>query len=207
MRKVKPMSTENISLGQKIRLQRERLDISLEQLAEASKCPQELLERLEKGDLVPSLAPLLNIARALGVRLGTFLDDSTQTGPVINRAQKTEELQAEGARVVRFSGASSDSNVVAKSALEFAPLAADKQARHMEPFLIDVRYNEEHPLSTHEGEEFIYVLSGRLEVSYGKMTYILEAGDSTYYDSIVPHNVHAADESGAKILAVVYTPF
>ncbi len=201
------MSTENVCLGHKIRLHRERLEMSLEQLAEASRCPVVLLERLESGDLVPSLAPLLNIARALGVRLGTFLDDSTQNGPVINRAKKTEALQADGARVVRFSGASSDSAAAAKSALEFAPLAADKQARHMEPFLIDVRYNEEHPLSTHEGEEFIYVLAGRLEVSYGKMTYVLEAGDSTYYDSIVPHNVHAADEGGAKILAVVYTPF
>ena len=199
---------EKNTIGEKIRLQRERLEMSREQLAEASRCPEELLERLEAGELIPSLAPLLSIARALGVRLGTFLDDNAQTGPVIHRGKSAAESEpAEASRVVRFSGANSDSAAVKKSALEFTPLAADKQTRHMEPFLIDVRFHEEHPLSTHEGEEFLYVLAGRLEVSYGKTTCVLEAGDSIYYDSIVPHNVHAADEGGAKILAVVYAPF
>ena len=195
---------EKNTIGEKIRQQRERLEMSVEQLAEASRCPVELLGRLEAGDLVPSLAPLLGIARALGVRLGTFLDDKTQSGPVIHRAAENDASEA---RVVRFSGANSDPTVVKKSSLEFTPLAADKQTRHMEPFLIDIQPSDDHPLSTHEGEEFLFVLAGRLEVFYGKTTSVLEAGDSIYYDSIVPHNVHAADEGGARILAVVYTPF
>ncbi|MDO4551407.1 MAG: XRE family transcriptional regulator [Planctomycetia bacterium] len=198
---------EKNSIGEKIRQHRERLEMTVQQLAEASHCPPELLRRLEAGDLIPSLAPLLSIARALGIRLGTFLDDVIQTGPVINRAEKLEEMGTEGTRIVRFSGAGSSESSAQQSALVFSPLAADKQTRHMEPFLIDIRFHEEHPLSTHEGEEFIYVLAGRLEISYGKTTYILDAGDSIYYDSVVPHNVHAADENGAKILAVVYTPF
>ena len=43
-------------------------------------------------------------------------------------------------------------------------------------------------------------------ISYGKATYLLEEGDSIYYDSIVPHHVHAYEGQAAKILAVVYTP-
>ena len=62
-------------------------------------------------------------------------------------------------------------------------------------------------LSTHEGEEFIYVLEGILEINYGKNTYILEEGDSIYYDSIVAHHVHAAADNTAKILGVIYTPY
>ena len=61
-------------------------------------------------------------------------------------------------------------------------------------------------LSSHEGEEFIMVMEGIMEISYGKNTYLLEEGDSIYYDSIVPHHVHAYEGQAAKILAVIYTP-
>ena len=61
-------------------------------------------------------------------------------------------------------------------------------------------------LSTHEGEEFIYVLEGEVEIKYGKETYQLKAGDSIYYESIVAHHVHSFGSEKAKILAIVYTP-
>jgi quercetin dioxygenase-like cupin family protein len=79
----------------------------------------------------------------------------------------------------------------------------------MEPFLIDIdsASNGGYQLSSHEGEEFLYVLEGAIEVAYGKNSYVVNAGESIYYDSIVDHNVHAAGESKARILAVVYTPF
>lgn len=80
----------------------------------------------------------------------------------------------------------------------------------MEPFMIDVAPSAEGESfvpSSHEGEEFIYVLEGKLEIVYGKNTYQLEAGDSIYYDSIVAHHVHAAKGSSARILGVVYTPY
>ena len=62
-------------------------------------------------------------------------------------------------------------------------------------------------LSSHEGEEFIYVLEGCIEINYGKDVYVLTQGDTIYYDSIVNHNVHAGSNCTAKILAVVYAPF
>jgi len=89
--------------------------------------------------------------------------------------------------------------------LDFFSLAAGKSARHMEPFLIDVNPGEDHSLSSHEGEEFLYVLAGRLEVAYGKDVHTLAVGDSIYYDSIVPHQVRAAGDAPARILAVLYT--
>jgi len=172
--------------------------MSVEDLAEASHSSTELIQQLENGALIPSLTPLLQIARALGVRLGTFLDDAAQNSPVVVRAGKSEQI-------VRFSG---NCPSPLKSILEFSSLASNKLDRHMEPFLIDV-----HPLgcaeikpSAHEGEEFIYVLKGQIEIIYGKEQYTLNAGDSIYYDSVIPHHVHAAGENEAQILAVVYTP-
>ena len=79
----------------------------------------------------------------------------------------------------------------------------------MEPFLIDIEPGQtDFALSSHEGEEFIYVLEGAIEVIYGKEKYYLGEGDSIYYDSIVAHHVHAQNEvNRARILGVVYTPF
>lgn len=189
---------EENRVGSKIRQLREAKEMTIEELAEASQSSEELIQQLENGALVPSLTPLLKIARALGVRLGTFLDDMPQSGPVIVRAGRSE-------KVVRFSGKTEKPK---ESALEFYSLASDKADRHMEPFIIDIHPspNESHPLSSHEGEEFIYVLSGEIEIFYGKDVQRLSAGDSIYYDSIVPHDVHAAGEGDAKILAVIYAP-
>ena len=93
--------------------------------------------------------------------------------------------------------------------MEYHPLAKQKTGRHMEPFIIDIHPEEtrEFKLSDHEGEEFIYVMSGEVEIAYGKETYRLTEGDSIYYDSIVKHHVHGAPGKSAKILALVYIPF
>jgi Predicted transcriptional regulators len=191
------MPEEN-RVGSKIRQLREAREITVKELAESSQSSEELIQQLENGALVPSLTPLLKIARALGVRLGTFLDDMPQSGPVIVRAGRSES-------VVRFSGKTERPK---ESALEFYSLASDKADRHMEPFIIDIHPspNESHKLSSHEGEEFIYVLSGEIEIFYGKDVQELSVGDSIYYDSIVPHDVHVAGEGDAKILAIVYAP-
>jgi quercetin dioxygenase-like cupin family protein len=61
-------------------------------------------------------------------------------------------------------------------------------------------------MSAHEGEEFIYVFSGELEIRYGTETYRLAEGDSIYYDSIVAHHVHCGGDRPAQFLAVVYAP-
>ena len=182
-------------VGEKIKSLRETKQISVAELAERTGLAEEQINRIENNVDLPSLAPLIKIARALGVRLGTFLDDSETCAPVVSRS-------AEHSRTVRFAGSCD------KNGLEFQSLAANKTDRNMEPFIIDVHppKNADFELSSHEGEEFIYVLSGVLEIIHGKQTYRLEAGDSIYYDSIVPHHVHSAMDTETKILAVVYAP-
>jgi quercetin dioxygenase-like cupin family protein len=183
-------------IGEKVATVRQSLGLTCEQVAERSECDVAVIERIEAGELVPSLAPLIKISRALGVRLGTLLDDDTQVGPVVTRAD-------EAAEVARLKSLETGTG---SGTLDFFSLAAGKTARHMEPFLIDVHPGEDHTLSSHEGEEFLYVLGGELEVAYGKDVHTLAVGDSIYYDSIVPHHVRAAGISPARILAVVYTP-
>lgn len=182
-------------VGRKVATVRESLGITLEEVAERSGCDVALIRRIEAGELVPSLAPLIKIARALGVRLGTLLDDATGLGPVVTRKD-----EAAGATRLKSleTGAGS-------TTLDFFSLAPGKSARHMEPFLVTVHPGAGAP-STHEGEELLFVLEGRIEVAYGKDLHALESGDSIYYDSIVPHRVSAVGGADARILAVVYAP-
>jgi len=190
----------NKIIGGKIKSIRESRNLSIEEVAERSGVSSEQIERIENDIQLPSLAPLIKIARALGVRLGTFLDDHTELGPVVNRAK---DIENQG--VIRFT----NDSTVARTHMQYHSLSQDKAGRHMEPFMIDIEASEqnEFKLSSHEGEEFIYVLEGSIEIIYGKEKYTLGAGDSIYYDSIVAHHVHAPSGATAKILGVVYTPF
>ena len=190
------MDTSKI-VGEKIKSLRESKSISREEMSERSGLAVEQIERIENNVDLPSLAPLIKIARVLGVRLGTFLDDQAETGPAICR-------HAGGNDTISFS----NNAIQSRKHMEYHALAKSKADRHTEPFIIDVAPADDNDfvLSTHEGEEFIYVLEGTMEISYGHDTYLLEAGDSIYYDSIVPHHVHAYQGQAARILAVVYTP-
>lgn len=191
------MSAAN-KIGSKLRQLREIKEMTIEQLAESAQCHIDQLRQIEEGNLVPSLTPLMEISRALGVRLGTLLDDDPIEGPVVfDRVQAPD--------VIRFSGKDPQAT---SSNLDFYSMGAGKRDRHMEPFMIDVkpRRGEAPPLSAHEGEEFIYVLSGAIQIRYGKNHYELSAGQSIYYDSVVPHDVSAKGDENARILAVVYAP-
>ncbi len=186
------------NIGSKIKEIRGIKKVSLEDLSSRSNLDIDQIQKIEDGNFIPSLAPLIKIARALGVRLGTFLDDNNELGPVIVRSGQEKD----GVRFVSKEETSGEN-------LNFYSLAADKAGRHMEPFIVDIDplKSESHKLSTHEGEEFIFVLEGQIEVNYGKETYSLSKGDSIYLDSIVSHNVHAANNEPARILACLYAPF
>ena len=189
---------KNEEFASKMKSIRERQNMSLEELAEKSGVKLEVLQAMENGDVIPSLTPLTKMARALGVRLGTFLDDTPQIGPVVTRGGKTDSA-------LYFSGREDVTNA---TNLTYHSLGAGKIDRNLDPFIIDITYEEgEKELSSHEGEEFIYVLEGELEIVYGKDTFIIGEGDSIFYDSVVPHHLHAASEKPSKILAVLYTPF
>ena len=194
------MSNNNTIVGAKIKGIRESKNLSVEEIAERSGLTVDQINSIENDVNLPSLGPLIKIARALGVRLGTFMDDNDALGPVVTRAKDREAESS-----ISFSNGATD----ARKHMEYHPLAQQKAGRHMEPFIIDINptENQDFQLSAHEGEEFIYVMSGEVEVDYGKEKYTLNEGDSIFYDSIVKHHLHGAPGKSAKILAVVYIPF
>lgn len=189
---------ETNRLGRKIATLREAHHLSQQDLADRCSCDVGIIEGLEGGELPASLAPLIKITRALGVRLGTLMDDDEQLGPAYIDVEQMEEV----ARLKSLQTASDAGD------LSYFSLAAGRPSRHMDPFVITVEPSGEtnHVLTTHEGEEWLYGLEGCIEIEYGKDIYVLHPGESIYYDSIVPHQVRAHDGQKAKFLAVVYTP-
>ena len=193
------MNHQQTIVGLKIKGIREDKHLSVEEIAERSGLSVDQIMSIENDQNLPSLGPLIKVARALGVRLGTFLDDNDELGPVVSRAEDRLDNS------ISFSNDTAD----ARKHMEYHSLAKQKAGRHMEPFIIDINPSEEKnfKLSAHEGEEFIYVMSGEVEIDYGKEKYLLKEGDSIFYDSIVEHHVHGAIGKSARILAVVYIPF
>ena len=183
--------------GKKIKEFREFRQITRDDLALKANLDKAQMKKIEEMGVMPSLGHLIKISRALGVRVGTFLDDQEYIGPVLVR--KVEEKS-----FLSFS----TKDETSREHLNFFSLAQDKTGRHMEPFIVEIEPSKEsdYKLSSHEGEEFIYVLEGSIEINYGKDVYLLNNGDSIYIDSVVLHNVHAAGDKPAKILAVVYSP-
>jgi uncharacterized RmlC-like cupin family protein len=187
---------ESNKSGSRLASLRNEHQLSTGDLAARSGVSEDEIKAIESGLLSPSIAPLVKLSRALGVRLGTFLDDAGGEGPILCRGGQAAEVMRAPGQVSANMGA-----------LSFYSLAQGKTGRSMEPFIVDLRpvAGSEAGLSTHEGEEFIYVLQGDIEIRYGSETLRLAPGDSIYYDSIVPHRVSSS--SRARVLAVIYAPF
>ena len=184
------------SLGARIASYRQNNGITLEEMAQRTGLDKAFLQAVEEQDLYPSLGPLLKIARTLGVRLGTFLDDKVSQDPLIVRLDERQQ------ELVTHRGDQGPVDTV------FYSLGRGKTDRHMEPFFVEIGLKQGEParLSSHEGEEFIVVVSGRVELTYGQETFTLDPGDSMYYNSVVPHHLAALGHEAASIYAVLYFP-
>ena len=75
------------SVGKRIRTYRERLDMSIYDLAQKCGIDEKVINSIEKGQVMPALGVLTKLSRALGQRLGTFMDDQFKPDPIITRAK------------------------------------------------------------------------------------------------------------------------
>jgi quercetin dioxygenase-like cupin family protein len=85
----------------------------------------------------------------------------------------------------------------------YMSLAPEVQGRHMEALIVQLEKTPEKEVSVHNGEEFVFVLEGVVNLTIGKDTYDLEPGDSAYYLSTTSHYITAKTDN-ATILAVLY---
>ena len=183
---------EKIEIGKKIKEIRENKGISLQELSKLTGFSSAILSQIENHLESPSLGTLFKIAKALGVDIGEFFGVECSNPYAIIK-------KGEGEKVARF--ASKDG--ITRYGYTYMSLGMGKKNRKLEPFIVILEpetIKNKQPYA-HEGEEFIYVLEGKVEITLGENKDILEPGDSIYYDSSVPHLVQCVGKK-AVILAV-----
>ena len=96
-------------------------------------------------------------------------------------------------------------NIMRREAYTYKHLAFTFSKKRAEPFLVSVEPDQSNEVTmhTHDGQEFNYMVSGKMEFHLDDMIYILSEGDSVYYDSSIPHAMKAANGQPAKFIAVV----
>ena len=185
---------EQVKVGRRIKMFRDKLKMTLGELSAKSGVSVEVIASIEDGEVLPALGVLTKLSRALGQRLGTFMDDQFKPDPIVTRAADVEaaKVQAEGRNVLGYAAHS---------------LALGKPDRHMDPVRIEFAADGVDEVSSHEGEELIICIAGRVELTYGGEKTVLEPGDTAYYNSVVKHGLKATGGQPASIYGIVFMPF
>ncbi|SMF99051.1 Transcriptional regulator, XRE family [Burkholderia singularis] len=171
------------SIGNKIRALRQRLKLTLDEASAAAGISKPFLSQVERGRATPSITSLVGIARALGVTMQYFVDTPTEAKSIC----RSETLQY-------FS--------LANSANAFARLTNVVDGRQLDAILVRLpaaqTFSE---MTTHAGEEFLYVLAGDVELKLADKAFMLKTGDAAHYESTTPH---AWRNGGASEAVVVW---
>jgi quercetin dioxygenase-like cupin family protein len=184
---------EKDNLGDRIRKAREIRGLTLTDLSSRTGIGVDTLERVESNEMVPPLGELIKLGKAMEMKMGYFISPGVDKPMTVVRSDCRPAISRYGKRRSEQYG------------YFYESLAPEKANRFMEPFLITMVPTDIKDLSSHDGQEFIFVLEGEIGVQVGDQAEILQAGDAVYYDSSCPHLVKCAGDQSAKILAVLYT--
>lgn len=172
-------------VGKKIKKVRTRKKITLDGMANETGFSIEYLKQIEAGKKIPPVGALLQIARALEIDTGFFL-----------REQETA-LQT---RVRAYSKRTDN--------YAYTTLTPGAENKHLKAFKVTIEPLQDHEGVgyQHEGEEFVYVLKGSLEIAVGEHVNLLEEGDSLHFNSGIRHRMRNVNDQPAEMLVVVYGP-
>ena len=180
------------SVAQTIKNLRKEKGYSLNKLSSLSGLSKGYLSKIENGMNTPTITTMARIATALEVEVTYFFlqqNDSSQNRKLVSvRRNERKEIKIK-----------SPESVIRRR----WPLASQKYDRHMHPYIIEVPV-EATDLYQFEGQEFYYLLEGKVELIYGGEKHLFEEGDSVYMDCDVPYSGRSMGPGPAKVLVVVY---
>lgn len=183
----------DVQIGPRLREMRKRQSFTLEALAEKTDLTKGYLSKIENGKKVPPIATLSRISMAMNCDISFFFQGDGVSNGLDDRVSivRSDERQ----QVIR--GGSS-------FGYDYESVAHKKQHKAMEPFVFTFPADiKEGPFFEHDGEEFLFILSGTVEVEFADNTVILDPGDTVYFDSSVPHRGKSVNGK-ATALVVIY---
>ncbi len=180
-----PSRKKSESLGEKLKKLREREGLSLEDLGLQLKLKSSYLARIENDEVLPPVAQILTLARALSVEPSAFMEGEPAKASPAKRA-KALSTRTEDYAYETLSEGSKDLRLMAFR------VTIDPGSDHE-----GVRYR-------HEGEEFIYVLAGKLKIKIGRKTSQLGPGQSVHFDSGKRHQLSNPGKETTILLVVIH---
>jgi len=168
-----------LQIGSRIRNLRLIQKRTLQEIANACELSKSMVSKIETNAVVPSVATLVKIAKALGTNVSVLMEDNDSQSSVMT---SIENALANITQTDR--------------GYHIFPYAAQFKDKKMQVFLFVANKGEvkEHHL-THEGDEFIYVLEGEMKLQVGNLEYTLKQGDSVYFSAMEQHGVMPVSES------------
>jgi transcriptional regulator with XRE-family HTH domain len=159
-----------MEIGRQIRRVRLSQGRTLAEVGAAAGVTRSLMSKIETGKTRPPVATLTRIAAALGASVAGMIDEGRARGAVYRPAGRAALTPTE-------------------KGYAFESLAAGRAANRMEPYLFEARRGavRASPLQ-HGGDQWVYVLRGRMRYRVGEVTYRLGPGDSLYFDAAEEHD-------------------
>ncbi|MFF3466827.1 helix-turn-helix domain-containing protein [Streptomyces sp. NPDC001984] len=169
------------AVAPQLRSLRRRAGLTLEAAARSAGLSPAHLSRLETGQRQPSLPMLLALARIYGTTVSELLGETVADRDAIVRAADMEPTRAGG----------------------WTYWQAGAPGRGMQALRVRVPHGSQGDIvRVHPGEEWLYVLTGRLRLRLGDAVHLLAPGDSAHFDSLTPHRLAAEDHDGVELLFV-----
>ena len=181
---------EAVTHGQRLKAARQQRGFTLEELASKTEIPANVLGQLEAGETYLPLGQLIKLSKALSLKMADVISSGEEPFTIVRAGQRHTHA--------RFGKTKQE-----RHGYEYESLAPNKKDRLMEPFIVTLNPASADEPSSHDGQEFIYVLEGEMEVLVNDARDVLKPGDAIYYDSTTLHLVKAHGDKPAKILAVL----
>jgi quercetin dioxygenase-like cupin family protein len=172
-------------IGKKIKRVRDAKGIPLERIANETGFSVAYLRDVEAGKATPPVGAILQLARALEIDSASLLKETEST--------MEKRIRAHTQRTENYA---------------YTTLTPGAENKHLKAFRVVIEAQQEHHGVGyhHEGEEFDYVLAGKVQVTVGDHVNTLSAGDSLHFNSGIPHQLRSISGERAELIVVIYTP-
>jgi quercetin dioxygenase-like cupin family protein len=172
-------------VGKTIKKVRQEKKMAYDQLANETGFSIDYLKKIESGKVTPPVGTLLQIARALEIDSGFLLK--------VQETKLKDRVKAYTKRTDNYA---------------YETLTPGAENKHLKAFRVSIDAKKEHEGVgyQHEGEEFVYVLTGKIEIVVGEHVNRLKSGDSLHFNSGIRHQMRNLSNQTAEMIVVVYSP-
>lgn len=181
------MKNQRLAIAERVRGLRDASEITQAEVAENTGVPVETYRMYESGEQDVPMSYLSRLAAFYRVDPTAILTGGDAHARAFHLTRRGRGPVVERRNVYHYEA-----------------LGASFTGRTMEPYIVTVEPSlKELHLNSHPGQEFNYVLSGRLRLTIGGRTMVLDPGDSVYFDALRPHGMQTADDRPATFLAII----